>query len=92
VDGIPVTSPARTLLDTAEVVPPRVMVRMLEQAERLGLFDLGAIERLVDRSHGRRGLKPLAAAMVQSKVSRRGSTRTGSGTYSTSARQRKSRG
>lgn len=64
-DGIPVTSPARTLLDTAEMVPPREAVRMLEQAERLGLFDPGAIERLVERSRGRRGLKPLAAAMAE---------------------------
>ena len=67
------------------MVPPRVVVRMLEQAERLGLFDLAAIERLMDRSHGRRGLKPLAAAMDAIEGERRGSTRTGSGIYSTSA-------
>ena len=62
--GIPVTSLARTLLDNAEVLPVREIVRMLEQAERLQIFDLGAMERLLARSHGRRGLKPLRVAMA----------------------------
>jgi len=62
-DGIPVTSVARTLLDLAEVVRPRLLERAVENAERLGMFDLGAVERLIDRSHGRRGLRALNAAL-----------------------------
>lgn len=43
VDRIPVTSVARTLADCAAVMPTRKVVRLLEQAERLGLFDLPAL-------------------------------------------------
>jgi hypothetical protein len=60
VDNIPVTSLPRTLIDNAEVLPLRQVVRMLEQAERLGIFDLRAIERLPRR----RGIKPLRAAIA----------------------------
>jgi hypothetical protein len=45
VDRIPVTSVARTLADCAEVLPTREVVRLLEQAERLRLFDLRALKR-----------------------------------------------
>ena len=38
--GIPVTTVAQTLADCAEGMPTRATVRLLEQAERLGLFDL----------------------------------------------------
>jgi hypothetical protein len=64
VDDIPVTSVPRTLLDNAEVLPPRQAIRMLEQAERLQLFDLRAIERLLARSHGRHGIRSLRAAIA----------------------------
>jgi uncharacterized protein DUF559 len=63
IEGIPVTSLARTLLDNAEVLPLRQVVRMIEEAERRQIFDLGAVERLLARSHGRHGVKPLRAAM-----------------------------
>ena len=43
VDGIPVTSVARTLGDLAEAAPRR-LARAVEEAERLRLFDLGAVE------------------------------------------------
>ena len=62
-EGIPVTSVARTLLDLAETVPRRRLDRALEQSERLGLFDLRAVERLIARSRGRHGLRPLTAAL-----------------------------
>jgi very-short-patch-repair endonuclease len=62
-DGIPVTSVARTLLDLAEVVDRRRLERALEESERLGLFDLRAIERVCERNHGRRGLRPLLALL-----------------------------
>jgi len=62
-DGIPVTSIARTLLDLAEVVPKRVLARAVEEAERLELFDRRAIDRLIGRSRGRRGLRALTAVL-----------------------------
>jgi hypothetical protein len=60
-----VTNMARTALDCAETMAPRELVRLLEQAERLGLFDLSAIERVLGRNRGRRGAKPLKAALAQ---------------------------
>jgi hypothetical protein len=62
-DGIPVTSVARTLLDLAKVVRPEQLDRALEAAERLALFDLSAVKRLIARSHGRHGLRALNAAL-----------------------------
>lgn len=61
VDGIPVTTPARTLLDLAETASPTQLQRAYEQAERLGLLDTTAIARLLDRSNGRRGVGRLKA-------------------------------
>ena len=58
-DGLPITTIARTLLDLAEVIPRRELARAIEQAELIGVFDLQAIEELLGRSRGRRGLRPL---------------------------------
>jgi very-short-patch-repair endonuclease len=65
VRAIPVTSVARTSLDLAEVLPLRQVIRVLEQAERLGVFDLRAFERLLARAHGRHGIKPLKLALAE---------------------------
>jgi hypothetical protein len=62
-DGIAVTSVARTLLDIAAVVQPRQLERAVEQAERLAVFDLRAVERLMDRSRGRAGMSLLRAVI-----------------------------
>ena len=64
-DGIPVTSLARTLLDLAEVLPQRKLVYALEQAERMRLLDIGALNACVERIRGRRGLKALTAAVKE---------------------------
>lgn len=61
--NIPVTSLARTLLDLAEVVWPRQLARAVDEAERLGLFDLRALDQMRERSHGRHGLLPLGEAI-----------------------------
>jgi hypothetical protein len=53
---IPVTTVARTASDCASVMPTREVVRLLEQAERLGVFDLGALA-------ARPGLQPALAQM-----------------------------
>jgi hypothetical protein len=79
-DGIPVTSVARTLLDLAEVVPPRLLERAFEEAERLSLLDRTAIVATCDRGVGRRGVTALRAlvtahrppaALVRSELERR---------------------
>jgi hypothetical protein len=62
-DRIPVTSVARTLLDLAAIVELRQLRRALEQAERLGVFDMGKMERSVARCRGRRGIRALRAAL-----------------------------
>jgi hypothetical protein len=59
VDGIPVTSVARTLLDMGEVLQPHQLASLVTEAEARRLFDLGEIERTIKRNPGRRGIKPL---------------------------------
>lgn len=51
-----VTSVARTVFDLAEVVDEVRLGRAFEEADRLGLLELGALERVCARCHGRRGL------------------------------------
>jgi Protein of unknown function (DUF559) len=65
VDGIPVTSVARTLLDLAEVVSRRRLERAFEEADRRDLLDLTAVSGLLERSPGRRGRKPLGALLSE---------------------------
>ncbi|MGI8630309.1 MAG: DUF559 domain-containing protein [Solirubrobacteraceae bacterium] len=59
IDAIPVTALHQTLLDYAEVVHPQQLRLALEASERLDLVDFGALQRLIARSPGRRGVKPL---------------------------------
>ena len=68
VDRIAVTSIPRTLLDVAEVAPPRHLRRALDQATKLELFDLRALHRVLARSHGRRGVKPLTALLAERAI------------------------
>jgi very-short-patch-repair endonuclease len=65
VDGIPVTSVARTLLDLAAILRPRQLTQAIEQAERLRLLDMRAVEELLARSRGKRGAKALRAALAK---------------------------
>lgn len=62
-DGIPVTSVSRTLLDLAEVLDPHGLQRAYEEAARIRALDVGAIERLLARSNGRRGVGALRALL-----------------------------
>jgi hypothetical protein len=62
-DHIPATSLARTLLDLAAVAPTRQLARAIDEAERLRLFDLRAIDELLERSNGRRGVRALRQAI-----------------------------
>ena len=63
--GIPVTSVARTLVDFAGVARPGELIQAIEQAERLGIFDLKAVNEVLARSRGRRGAKALRAALKE---------------------------
>jgi very-short-patch-repair endonuclease len=57
--GVPITTPMRALLDFAEDADVRQVTRAVEASDRLGLFDGRAIGALLDRSFGRRGVKPM---------------------------------
>jgi predicted transcriptional regulator of viral defense system len=64
-NGIPVTSLARTLLDMAEVVSLDDLRRMFEEAERLRIFDLRKMEAACARGNGRRGVGKARRALVE---------------------------
>jgi hypothetical protein len=66
--GIPVTSPARTLIDLADVAPKRTLERAIDEAEYLRLDCTGLAPK-----HGRRGTGVLSSVLA---VHRPGSTRT----------------
>lgn len=55
VDGIPVTSGARTLVDLAGTVPKAQLAKALNEAERQRCFDLRAIERAMATTARRKG-------------------------------------
>jgi hypothetical protein len=61
-DGIPVTSTARTLSDLA-ATPGVDLRRAVDEAERLELFDLGEMEDVLRRSRGRPGIRALKAVL-----------------------------
>ena len=65
--GIPVTAPARTLLDLAEVIALRPLRRAFEEARRLKLVDLAAIGACLDRSPGRHGQAPMRALIAEAE-------------------------
>ena len=65
VDGIPVTSVHRTLLDYAEIAQRQHLRLAIEAAERREIFDLRKLEALYARARGRRGLKALKAVVSE---------------------------
>jgi predicted transcriptional regulator of viral defense system len=64
VDGIPVTSVARTLLDLAWKLKGDQLRRVLERAEDLGLLDLDTIHAVIERNRGHLGAKRLRYALA----------------------------
>jgi very-short-patch-repair endonuclease len=58
-DGLALTTPARTLLDLAEVLPAQAVGRAIEAAEGLRLFDLAAVERVIGAHPARHGARRL---------------------------------
>jgi hypothetical protein len=65
VDGIPVTTVPRTLFDLSEVANREQLSRAWEEADRLGLLELRAVERVRDRGWGRHALKPTRPLLAE---------------------------
>jgi very-short-patch-repair endonuclease len=63
INGIPVTTVARTLLDLASVVPVWELGRAISEAEVRRILDHAAVRRLIKRSRGRRGVARLRMLM-----------------------------
>src|SRR5918911_3448069 len=66
-DRIPVTTPARTVLDLAAVLARPELERVVDESERLGLFALRAVEAVLARSSGRPGARSLAEVLAHSR-------------------------
>ena len=62
-NGIPVTSPFRTLLDLAAILSPRRLERALHEAEVQGLRDRLSFAELFERHPRRRGTAKLRAVL-----------------------------
>ena len=65
VDGIPVTSVARTLVDIADSQPRRVAERAADEAENRRLLDLPVLQREIALNPGRRGAGVLRAILTE---------------------------
>jgi very-short-patch-repair endonuclease len=65
VDGIPVTSVERTLLDYAETARPQELRWAFEAYDRLDLLDMRKLDAVIARNPGRRGIKPLKQLTAQ---------------------------
>lgn len=63
-DGIPVTSLPRTLMDIAAVVRPDRLERAVEQADRMGKLDWRAVHELLDGDARRPGARALRAVIA----------------------------
>jgi hypothetical protein len=68
VEGIPVTSVARTALDLAARVRRRSVDRLLQRGEELELFDLPDFDSVLTRNRGHHGAPPLRRAIVLYKA------------------------
>jgi very-short-patch-repair endonuclease len=55
IDGIPVTTVARTLLDLCDVLPQAAVHRAFNEAEYLGLLDVTALSAVLTNHNGRTG-------------------------------------
>ncbi|HLM50570.1 MAG TPA: DUF559 domain-containing protein [Solirubrobacteraceae bacterium] len=64
-DRVPVTRPARTLLDLADVLDDRHLARAVNEARVLRLVTVEHIDRMLARSPGRRGAARLRAYVMR---------------------------
>jgi hypothetical protein len=63
-DGIPCTSVARSLVDLAAVVSRTQLRRALVRSLELDIFDRGAVDEVLSRSNGRRGVRMLRRVLA----------------------------
>jgi predicted transcriptional regulator of viral defense system len=63
-DGIPITTPARTLLDLAEILPDKGLRRAARRAQALHRTNVRQIADVLTRAEGRRGASRLAALIA----------------------------
>ena len=71
--GIPVTSPARTLLDLSPSLPRRKLERAIDEATYLHLLQPGALEATLVRNARRTGVRAIRSALASHTP---GTTRT----------------
>jgi hypothetical protein len=62
-DGIPVTTPARTVLDLAETLQRRPLERLLDQAENTRLADVASLDALARAHMNHHGASKLLEAL-----------------------------
>jgi len=70
IDGIPVTTVARTLLDLADVLKGQGLKRAIDEADYLRLLDMTSLTAVVDRNPGRRAARLLALAKAPAERTR----------------------
>lgn len=70
VDGIPVTTPPRTVLDLAGVLPAHDVEQAMERVEALRLWDPLSLGDLLARYPGRRGTRTLRAILAAEQLGR----------------------
>jgi hypothetical protein len=66
--GLPVTTVARTLFDLAEFVSLKRLESAWEEADRLNLLELNAVEQVCERGYGRRALKPIRRLLAEARA------------------------
>jgi very-short-patch-repair endonuclease len=66
--SIPVTTVARTLFDLAEAVDRTLLGRAWEEADRLGLLRLKAVERVCEQGYGRHALRPIRLLLAEARA------------------------
>ncbi|HEX3976606.1 MAG TPA: DUF559 domain-containing protein [Solirubrobacteraceae bacterium] len=64
-DGIPVTSLARTYLDLAEILTQNRLIEALEAGQRQSKLDVAALHAVMARNPGRHAIEPLTAAVAE---------------------------
>jgi hypothetical protein len=64
-EGIPITSPARTALDLAPRLSERELTRAVNESRLAGYLHAAALNELLDRSTGHRGIKTLRAIAAE---------------------------
>jgi len=76
IEGIPVTTVERTLVDLAEVLRHDALVKVCGEAERRRTLDVKAIEDVLGRVRGRRGRSVVTVRAALAELAAQGATLT----------------